>query len=68
MFCLISLLILALIGVSFREVDWTAEARREREKRANNASNGRDYGRSKMIDAAMKIAEERSKNRSRRSR
>jgi len=40
MFCLISLLIIALIAVSFREVDWTAEARREREKRANNASNG----------------------------
>jgi hypothetical protein len=41
MFCLISLLVLGLIGVSLREVDWSAEARREREKRANNALNGR---------------------------
>lgn len=29
MFCLISLLVLALIGVSMREVDWTKENRKE---------------------------------------
>jgi uncharacterized protein YpmS len=31
-FCLVSLLILAIIGASLREVDWSEEARRDREK------------------------------------
>ena len=42
MFCLISLLILALIGVSMREVDWSKESRKQRSglgltKRATDA-------------------------------
>lgn len=58
-FCLISLLVLGLIGVSLREVDWSEEARREHGKRANNASKGR---------AGMRRENQTSNKPARRSR
>lgn len=33
MFCLVSVLLLGLIGLSLREVDWTEEARRDERSR-----------------------------------
>jgi hypothetical protein len=36
-FCLISLLVLGVFANMLREVDWTAESRRDQEQRANKS-------------------------------